>query len=198
MRIGGENVGLTNANAINLRRNLSEDLTTDKIAEIRAKMMSNRRTRIKPEDVGAVGGDGTGAGAGGSSALGGIGAGISKGGAGGDAGGISSAVGMGDGAIMPSAGGVGTAGTGRELFSWERVWRTRTTILQSSGKTFNKTVTAILSSVKAREEGRKPGSKPTGSGIPPMSTTPRPGTTGMPPPRQSLPNYNRYDQEQFK
>lgn len=31
-------------------RNLSEDLTTDKIAEIRAKLISNRRTRIKPED----------------------------------------------------------------------------------------------------------------------------------------------------
>jgi hypothetical protein len=29
---------------------LSEDLTTDKIAEIRAKLISNRRTRIKPED----------------------------------------------------------------------------------------------------------------------------------------------------
>jgi len=33
-----------------LLRNLSEDLTTDKIAEIRAKLISNRRTRIKPED----------------------------------------------------------------------------------------------------------------------------------------------------
>ena len=33
-----------------ISRNLSEDLTTDKIAEIRAKLISNRRTRIKPED----------------------------------------------------------------------------------------------------------------------------------------------------
>ena len=31
-------------------RDLSENLTTDKIAEIRAKLISNRRTRIKPED----------------------------------------------------------------------------------------------------------------------------------------------------
>ena len=29
---------------------MSENLTTDKIAEIRAKLISNRRTRIKPED----------------------------------------------------------------------------------------------------------------------------------------------------
>ena len=36
--------------AFSLTRNLSEDLTTDKIAEIRAKLISNRRTRIKPED----------------------------------------------------------------------------------------------------------------------------------------------------
>ena len=31
-----------------LDRDLSADLTTDKIAEIRAKLLSNRRTRIKP------------------------------------------------------------------------------------------------------------------------------------------------------
>ena len=31
-------------------KNLSDDLTTDKIAAIRAKLLSNRRTRVKPED----------------------------------------------------------------------------------------------------------------------------------------------------
>ena len=41
-------------NKANLK-NLSEDLTKDKIAEIRAKLISNRRTRIKPEDDDAVG-----------------------------------------------------------------------------------------------------------------------------------------------
>ena len=42
----------------------------------------------------------------------------------------------------------------RDIFSRERVWRNRTTILQSSGKTFSKTVTAIPGSIKAREDGR--------------------------------------------
>ena len=54
------------------------------------------------------------------------------------------------------------------IFKRERQWRTRTTILQSTGKNFSKTITAILNSVKMREEGRKPGQ-------PGMAPPPRPG-----------------------
>ena len=70
-----------------------------------------------------------------------------------------------------------------------------------------KTVTAILASVKAREEGRKPGQPPTSMSRPgavaPMGGQGRPGVSGgmMPgatnsamlsQPRQ-LPNYNRFN-----
>ena len=57
-------------------------------------------------------------------------------------------------------------GEASTVFSREQQWRTRTTILQSTGKTFSKTITAILSSVKAREEGKV---------IKPPQQTPRPG-----------------------
>ncbi len=58
-------------------------------------------------------------------------------------------------------------------------------------------MTAILASVKAREEGRtsKPGPAMGGMGAGPASTPRQPG---LPPQRQTLPNYNRYDQEQFR
>ena len=65
--------------------------------------------------------------------------------------------------------------------------------MQSTGKDFAKTVMNILQSVKAREEGK--------TLKPHVNPTPRPGA---PPIMQSssnqpkqLPNYNRYDQEQF-
>merc|ERR1712241_1503033 len=86
-------------------------------------------------------------------------------------------------------------GEGSSVFRNEKQSRTRTTILQSTGKTFSKTITAILSSVKAREEGKVVGGKP-------PQQTPRPGAPApiipmsQPQPR-TLPNYNRYDQEQF-
>uniref|UniRef100_A0A7N6FLJ5 Parafibromin n=1 Tax=Anabas testudineus TaxID=64144 RepID=A0A7N6FLJ5_ANATE len=48
----------------------------------------------------------------------------------------------------------------RDIVSRERVWRTRTTILQSTGKNFSKNIFAILQSVKAREEGRAPEQRP--------------------------------------
>ena len=76
-------------------------------------------------------------------------------------------------------------------FKHEKQYRTRTTILESSGKTFS-TCFATLSSIKAREEGKM---------VKPPQQTPRPGGPMMPPPMQpqrtQLPNYNRYDQEQF-
>ena len=73
-------------------KNLSDNLTKDKIAEIRAKLISNRRTRIKPEDAD-------------------------------DAKTSIGALDLGD--ISREA---------KDIFSRERLWRTRTTILQSSGK----------------------------------------------------------------
>lgn len=41
----------------------------------------------------------------------------------------------------------------KDIISRERQWRTRTTILQSSGKNFAKNILAMLQSIKAREEG---------------------------------------------
>lgn len=66
------------------------------------------------------------------------------------------------------------------VFSRERQWRTRTTILQSTGKTFSKTITAILSSVKAREEGKV---------VKPPQQTPRPGAPPIVQPQQPQPRY---------
>ncbi|XP_060810258.1 parafibromin [Amyelois transitella] len=74
----------------------------------------------------------------------------------------------------------------KDIISRERQWRTRTTVLQSNGKTFSKSILALLASIKAREEGR-PG-------------IPRPPPVVMPQPT-ILPaqqtQYNRYDQERF-
>ena len=124
---------------------LSDELTTNKIAEIKKKIMSNRRTRIKGET--AEDGD----------------RGLAF-------------------ADMESD-------KTKEIRSRERQWRTRTTILQSNGKLFNKNVFAILSSVKAREEGRN--SKPVGQQ--PMAMRP-----GAPAPAQPPLPYSRYYQELFK
>eukprot|EP00096_Caligus_rogercresseyi_P006844 TRINITY_DN2377_c0_g1_i2.p1 TRINITY_DN2377_c0_g1~~TRINITY_DN2377_c0_g1_i2.p1 ORF type:complete len:541 (+),score=182.42 TRINITY_DN2377_c0_g1_i2:29-1624(+) len=140
--------GKLSINKANLK-NLSEKLTKEKLAEIRAKFVYNKRTLIKPEDDAAKGSS------------------------------------MSFGALEVDR--------TRDIFSRERQWRTRTTILQSTGKTFSKSVMAILQSVKAREEGKMSNGKPLG---PPPSNTPRPGSLGPPP--KSLPNYNRYDQERFR
>jgi len=126
-------------NKANLK-NLSEDLTTAKIAEIRAKVFSNRRSRVKPEDE------------------------------------------EGKATLYMDRNETST------IFNREKQYRTRTTILQSTGKTFGKTVHAILSSIKAREEGKV---------MKPPQQTPRPGAPINPQPTKTLPNYNRYDQEIF-
>lgn len=42
----------------------------------------------------------------------------------------------------------------KDIISRERQWRTRTSILQSTGKMFAKNIMAILQSVKNREEGK--------------------------------------------
>lgn len=92
---GTQEGGRLSINKANLR-NLSEKLTTDKIAEIKAKAISYRRTRIKPEDADEV--------TKGSIALG-------------------------------ESGEVGRES--KDIFDRERVWRNRTTILQSTGKVTN-------------------------------------------------------------
>ncbi|XP_036133257.1 parafibromin isoform X2 [Molossus molossus] len=78
----------------------------------------------------------------------------------------------------------------RDIVSRERVWRTRTTILQSTGKNFSKNIFAILQSVKAREEGRAPEQRPAPNAAPVDPTL----RTKQPVPAA----YNRYDQERFK
>ncbi|XP_055480376.1 parafibromin [Psammomys obesus] len=78
----------------------------------------------------------------------------------------------------------------RDIVSRERVWRTRTTILQSTGKNFSKNIFAILQSVKAREEGRAPEQRP----APNAATVDPTLRTKQPIPAA----YNRYDQERFK
>lgn len=102
----------------------------------------------------------------------------------------------------------------KDLRSKERVWRNRTNILQSSGRNFQKSIFAMLATIKAREEGgcsiRKPGipgargpsmlppmsgpGGPMGGGVPPGMGGPASGTAaGGGAPQQ----YNRYDQERF-
>lgn len=76
----------------------------------------------------------------------------------------------------------------KDIISRERQWRTRTTILQSSGKMFAKNIFAILHGIKAREEGRQRPPQP------PPTQTPR--QTPVRPIAQPA-VYNRYDQERF-
>ncbi|KAK9881909.1 hypothetical protein WA026_018103 [Henosepilachna vigintioctopunctata] len=76
----------------------------------------------------------------------------------------------------------------KDIMSRERHWETRTTILQSSGKTFAKNILAMLHSIKAREEGRQR-PVPQATMVTPRQTPVRPAT------QPSV--YNRYDQERF-
>lgn len=76
----------------------------------------------------------------------------------------------------------------KDIISRERQWRTRTTILQSSGKIFAKNIFAILQGIKAREEGRsRPQQAPVKLPEPPRLSRPTPQPA----------QYNRYDQERF-
>ena len=82
----------------------------------------------------------------------------------------------------------------KEILSRERQWRTRSTILQSSGKQFAKNILAITNGVKAREEGRFAKPAP----VVPLGGPPTVSRPGLPPPtRQALPGYNRYDQDKY-
>lgn len=75
----------------------------------------------------------------------------------------------------------------RDIVSRERLWRTRTTILQSNGKEFAKNIFSILQSIKAREEGSSRGTHgvPHTPSVPPVKPAP-------------VASYNRYEQESFK
>ncbi|KAF0306116.1 Parafibromin [Amphibalanus amphitrite] len=134
-------------------KSLSETMSVEKIAEIKAKRMANKRTRIKDNDDIGVGGE---------------------------------LKGMLEFDIDMT----------KVIIERERQWRTRTTILQSTGKNFAKNIFGLLQSLKAREEGRhKPSGPPApaptavGAGLPP-----RPAPAGRPNPAP----YSRYDQERFQ
>ncbi|GIY28645.1 parafibromin [Caerostris extrusa] len=77
----------------------------------------------------------------------------------------------------------------KDIISRERQWRTRTTILQSTGKNFAKSLFPVLQSIKAREEGGNK-IKP----VEPAVITPR--ATPVRPTQPVV--YNRYDQERFR
>ncbi|XP_046844194.1 parafibromin-like [Xenia sp. Carnegie-2017] len=75
----------------------------------------------------------------------------------------------------------------RDIVSRERLLRTRSSVLQSSGKQFLKNILAILQSVKAQEDGSsaKQAQKPAPAAEPPKKKPP------------VAVSYNRYDQERF-
>jgi parafibromin len=96
----------------------------------------------------------------------------------------------------------------KEIIARERVYRTRLTILQASGKNFAKTVFPILQSLKAREEAAKkpqiPGATPIPSSLhtPSIPTNPVTGqripvASGLSSSASLQQQYNRYDQERF-
>ncbi|KAG0729549.1 Parafibromin [Chionoecetes opilio] len=74
----------------------------------------------------------------------------------------------------------------KDITTKERQWRTRTTILQSSGKQFATSIMGLLKSIKAREEGRM------------RATVPNPAPTPVSRVPQQPVGYSRYDQERFK
>lgn len=76
------------------------------------------------------------------------------------------------------------------ILSRERQWRTRTTILQSTGKMFYKNISALLQSIKAREEGKNKPAQFQQTKLPEPTKVVR-----VPQPQQA--QYNRYDQERF-
>ncbi|KAK2163897.1 hypothetical protein LSH36_72g00007 [Paralvinella palmiformis] len=78
----------------------------------------------------------------------------------------------------------------RDIVSRERQWRTRTTILQSTGKQFAKNIFGILQSLRAREEGSHHRSRHDKE--PPAHT---PAVSHKP---QHSGAYSRYDQERFR
>lgn len=128
-------------------KSLSETMSVEKIAAIKAKRLANKRVTIKRNDH--------------------------------DEAGVGDLRGMLDFDVDST----------KDIISRERQWRMRTTILQSTGKTFYKNISALLSSIKAREEGKN---------RPPQFPLKLPEPTKVVrvnQPQQA--QYNRYDQERF-
>ncbi|CAG9575725.1 unnamed protein product [Danaus chrysippus] len=128
-------------------KSLSEAMSVEKIAAIKAKRLAKKRTTIKSNDyadtLGVVGSDLR--------------------------------------AILDY-----DVDLTKDIISRERQWRTRTTVLQSNGKTFAKSILALLGSIRAREEGRPGAMRPQPVVMPPPASIPAQQT-----------QYNRYDQERF-
>jgi len=154
-------------NMINVEKiqSLSEAMTIEKIATLKAKRLATKRKTIKSdnEDLGL----GLGSGLAGSSS--------------------SELRGMLDFDFDAT----------KDIINRERQWRNRTTVLQSSGKVFSKNIFALLSSLKAREEGRmRPGHVPAVSSTGSRTMAPSGPTMGSS--VQQGPVYSRYDQERFR
>lgn len=128
-------------------KSLSETMSVEKIAAIKAKRLANKRTTIKRNDN-------------------------------------DDAMGTDLRAILDF-----DVDSTKDIISKERQWRTRTTILQSTGKMFAKNIFAILAGIKAREEGRS--RPPTVAAV----RMPEPPRINRPQPQPT--QYNRYDQERF-
>ncbi|KAI5642537.1 hypothetical protein NE865_05564 [Phthorimaea operculella] len=128
-------------------KSLSEAMSVEKIAAIKAKRLAKKRTTIKSNDY--------------SDGLGVVGSDLR--------------------AILDY-----DVDLTKDIISRERQWRTRTTVLQSNGKIFAKSILALLTSIKAREEGRP--------GIPRPQPVIMPQPTALP---AQQTQYNRYDQERF-
>ncbi|EEC10905.1 parafibromin, putative, partial [Ixodes scapularis] len=79
----------------------------------------------------------------------------------------------------------------RDILSRERQWRTRATVLQSTGKNFAKSIFPILQSIKVREEGGTKQPPPEPAQAPRVSVAFK-----HPAPQPAV--YNRYDQERFR
>lgn len=128
-------------------KSISETLSVEKIAAIKAKRLANKRVTIKQTDK-----DDTG---------------------------------VGDLRVMLDF----DVDSTKDILKRERQWRTRSTILQSNGKTFQKNITALLQSIKAREEGKN---RPQPQFVPKL---PEPLNRAVR--SNQSQQYNRYDQERF-
>lgn len=139
----------TTVNIDNIK-SLSETMSVEKIAAIKAKRLANKRTTIKRIDA-------------------------------------DDAMATDLRAILDF-----DVDSTKDIISRERVWRTRSSILQSSGKLFAKNILAILTGIRTREEGRirQP---PSNS----MMKLPEAATNRAARPQPQLTQYNRYDQERF-
>lgn len=129
-------------------KSISETLSVEKIAAIKAKRLANKRVTIKQTDK-----DDTG---------------------------------VGDLRVMLDF----DVDSTKDILKRERQWRTRSTILQSNGKTFQKNITALLQSIKTREEGKN---RPPPQFVPKL---PEPANKNVRMNPQQT-QYNRYDQERF-